>query len=618
MDEEDGSHHQEPERPLVYEPPDLEGRQHVAKVTNDFRIREDECLADKLQNEEFEYHFGQNRSERWRGQLDIKKAKQIYLQEVEKAGLLSKDEMNKLCVQDAALATEIDSQINEKKDLDAQRKTAIEMQDEEFARYLEERERKKYEHERRKRLQQRLAEDKVSEGKIAAAARAKQDIRDESGLESGASEMRIRSSSQDKWDVQCESSGRARKTPSKDQERNGRRDEEREQRAKEREMQELKDKEIAKRLQLQEVQSGGNHRSVEERDRMIAMRLQQKEAQEYKREREMRRTQSERRPEDYDPRHNPNDQYDDRKHEESTPSRSMSEKPQRSKHEHSEQRQRPSEHQRQRPPEERERASDNQQRRQRPPEERQRSLEDRKQRPLEEKHRSSEQRHKTSQQRIEDEPIYLKAVDSPEHKNSEPRTTDARRRADQPIDRERALRQQEELYKQAQQKSKEEKRRHGSSSDERRLVDDQLLMRQQARDLSRVGGQQASEHRSTPSKNKSNQRTHHTPRSDAYADDYVNTRPSGHAPRRNESMYDEPEQNNSIDYTNIARNIDPTYQGKTPEPDYETIGRPGLYKGQVGVLEPENPLSKLPPAHAIPNVKRSSKKDDKKKNKKWF
>ena len=79
---------------------------------------------------------------------------------------------------------------------------------------------------------------------------------DESGLESGVSEMRIRSSSRDAWDVQCESSSaRAQRTPSKEQERNSRRDEEREQRSREREMQELKDKEIAKRLQLQEVES---------------------------------------------------------------------------------------------------------------------------------------------------------------------------------------------------------------------------------------------------------------------------------------------------------------------------------------------------------------------------
>ena len=43
-----------------------------------------------------EYHFGQNKSERWLGKMDLQKAKQIYLQEVETAGLLSKEEMNSL------------------------------------------------------------------------------------------------------------------------------------------------------------------------------------------------------------------------------------------------------------------------------------------------------------------------------------------------------------------------------------------------------------------------------------------------------------------------------------------------------------------------------------------
>jgi len=47
-----------------------------------------------------EYHFGQNKSERWIGKLDLKKAKEIYLNEVEKAGVLSKDEMSKLYVLD--------------------------------------------------------------------------------------------------------------------------------------------------------------------------------------------------------------------------------------------------------------------------------------------------------------------------------------------------------------------------------------------------------------------------------------------------------------------------------------------------------------------------------------
>lgn len=43
-----------------------------------------------------EYHFGKNKSERFLGMIDIHKAKEIYLKEVEESGLLSKDELKKM------------------------------------------------------------------------------------------------------------------------------------------------------------------------------------------------------------------------------------------------------------------------------------------------------------------------------------------------------------------------------------------------------------------------------------------------------------------------------------------------------------------------------------------
>lgn len=88
--------HKEPEKPLIYEPPDLRGRKHVEKVAGEYRVREDEVLADKLQHEEFEFHYGKNKDERHRGQIDVKTAKSIYLREVEDSGLLSKSELKRL------------------------------------------------------------------------------------------------------------------------------------------------------------------------------------------------------------------------------------------------------------------------------------------------------------------------------------------------------------------------------------------------------------------------------------------------------------------------------------------------------------------------------------------
>ena len=45
-----------------------------------------------------ELHFGKNKDMRKIGQIDIKKAKSIYLEEVAASGLLSKEELNRLWV----------------------------------------------------------------------------------------------------------------------------------------------------------------------------------------------------------------------------------------------------------------------------------------------------------------------------------------------------------------------------------------------------------------------------------------------------------------------------------------------------------------------------------------
>jgi len=264
------------------------------------------------------------------------------------------------------------------------------------------------------------------------------------------------------------------------------------------------------------------------------------------------------------------------------------------------------------------------------------------------------------QKRIEDEPIYLKAVDSPRDKKSSSDNihgqNDVRHR--EPTDhhkvtnsdRERAIRSQEEIYSRSREEQHNSKSsshhsrdgRSGSSSREARnnsrsaapngessrLIDDQMMLRQQVRDVGRVGRegsgsydqlQSSSSSSSRAKKSDAQQQQQPRKQQQHHEHEYVNsTRPSGHArDTRHEIFYDEPEQNNRatpVDYTNVARSIDPTYK----EPDYQTIPKGGL-RGQIGILDAESPLSKVAPVAVPQNVKRSAKKDDqKKKSKKWF
>ena len=185
-------------------------------------------------------------------------------------------------------------------------------------------------------------------------------------------------------------------------------------------------------------------------------------------------------------------------------------------------------------------------------------------------------------------------------------------------DRERAIRSQEEIYRQSreeQQHNSKSSSRHskdvrsGSSNREprnnsrsaapngesSRLIDDQMMLRQQVRDVGRVGRessgsydqlQSSSSSSSSSSRKKKNdiqQQQQSRKKQQHHEHEYVNsTRPSGYArDTRHEIFYDEPEQNNRatpVDYTNVARSIDPTYK----EPDYQTIPKGGL-RGQIGI-----------------------------------
>jgi len=250
--------HSEPEKPMVYEPPDLRGRMHVEKVTGEYRIREDECLADKLQHEEFELHFGKNKDARKLGHIDIKKAKQIYLDEIKASGLLSKQELNRLCTDDKYLAEEVAKRIQEEEVYDVERKEALEMQDEEFARYLEAKEKEKLEVERKRRLDVRIAQDR------AAAERLQREVTsDAGGISNGVAGISLNEEAPQNprgWGIDFEVGSKSNKTSA--------------------DLNALKDAEIARKLQFQEAELE-KIRVEEERDRRLAEKLQQHEAEKY-------------------------------------------------------------------------------------------------------------------------------------------------------------------------------------------------------------------------------------------------------------------------------------------------------------------------------------------------
>lgn len=133
----------------------------------------------------------------------------------------------------------------------------------------------------------------------------------------------------------------------------------------------------------------------------------------------------------------------------------------------------------------------------------------------------------------------------------------------------------------------------------RKLIDDQNVLRQQAKSIEQTqSGSRQSRHRSSvKSRNREEETTW---------DLEVSPVTQARQPRRN--IYDTPEENNRIQYDNVARSLDPTYQ---------TIGPPSKLNGQLGILETEQNVADVRPVPVIQNVKRPSKEDQKKK-KKWF
>ena len=68
-------------------------RPSVRQVCQDFMVREDGALAQRLQDEEFGDHYLRNRSERKTVRENVKVAKITYLEEVKQAQLLPSEEL---------------------------------------------------------------------------------------------------------------------------------------------------------------------------------------------------------------------------------------------------------------------------------------------------------------------------------------------------------------------------------------------------------------------------------------------------------------------------------------------------------------------------------------------
>eukprot|EP00795_Rhopilema_esculentum_P006953 gene6953-12574_t len=143
-----------------------EGSKKVKDVCQDFMTREDEALAQRLQDEEFQTHYLKNREERGTARVDVKAAKNAYLEEVKQAGLLREYEYQRLAADDAWLASELQQRLDEEENLESQQRSVNEMQDEEYAMFLQEREKEKVKRERARRLRNRIERERKELSRI--------------------------------------------------------------------------------------------------------------------------------------------------------------------------------------------------------------------------------------------------------------------------------------------------------------------------------------------------------------------------------------------------------------------------------------------------------------------
>eukprot|EP00794_Sanderia_malayensis_P000808 gene808-103_t len=268
-----------------------DGSKKVKDVCVDFRTREDEALAQRLQDEEFETHYLRNRQERGTARVDVKTAKETYLEEVKKAGLLKEAEYQRIAEDDAWLAAELQVRLQEEEKMEAERRNAAEIQDEEYAYYLQQKEKQRLERVRQRRLQTRIEKERNEMEKVererhagSAAALAQEPIPITNLDDTTAAVSR---EDRREIDVSRDMNALTVSMPPPKTEGDhwregaqGNNVDQSEYLARE---QQLKDEEYARQLQRREEEK--LKRMMEERDRRLALKMQRKEAEEYRRER---------------------------------------------------------------------------------------------------------------------------------------------------------------------------------------------------------------------------------------------------------------------------------------------------------------------------------------------
>lgn len=137
-------------------------RPSVRQVCQDFMVREDGALAQRLQDEEFGDHYLRNRSERKTVRENVKAAKITYLEEVKQAQLLPSEELQHMAHPEEWLASDLQHKL-QTEEVDCERKRRdSELKDQEIARQLQEREAMKLERARQRRLERQLKEERES------------------------------------------------------------------------------------------------------------------------------------------------------------------------------------------------------------------------------------------------------------------------------------------------------------------------------------------------------------------------------------------------------------------------------------------------------------------------
>lgn len=137
-------------------------RPSVRQVRQEFMVREDGALAQRLQDEEFGHHYIRNRSERKTVREDVKAAKITYLEEVKQAQLLPCEEFQHMAHPEEWLASDLQHKLQTEEVNCERKRRDSELKDEEIARKLQEKEAMKLERARQRRAERQLREERES------------------------------------------------------------------------------------------------------------------------------------------------------------------------------------------------------------------------------------------------------------------------------------------------------------------------------------------------------------------------------------------------------------------------------------------------------------------------